>query len=110
MHTIKGYGDRAVAEHAIALMFACARGLARMDRAMRAGTWGPLEGVQLQGKTLGVIGLGGIGSEVARIARGIGMEDRESPGTAPADDAPCRLSSSTSCWRARDVDLAKSRA
>ena len=33
-----------------------------------------LEGVQLEGKTLGVIGLGGIGSEVARIARGIGME------------------------------------
>jgi D-3-phosphoglycerate dehydrogenase len=74
VHTIKGYGDRAVAEHAIALMFAGARGLARMDRAVRAGTWGPLEGVQLQGKTLGVIGLGGIGCEVARIARGIGME------------------------------------
>ena len=35
---------------------------------------GTLEGVQLDGKTLGVIGLGGIGSEVARIARGIGME------------------------------------
>ena len=74
VHTIKGYGDRAVAEHAIALMFACARGLARMDRGVRAGTWGPLEGVQLQGKTLGVIGFGGIGGEVARIARGIGME------------------------------------
>ena len=74
VHTIKGYGDRAVAEHAIALIFAGARGLARMDRAVRAGTWGPLEGVQLQRKTLGVIGLGGIGCEVARIARGIGME------------------------------------
>src|SRR6266849_3455838 len=74
VHTIKGYGDRAVAEHAVALMFACARGLARMDRAVRAGTWGPLEGVQLRGKTLGVIGLGGIGSEVAQIAQGIGME------------------------------------
>ena len=74
VHTIKGYGDRAVAEHTIALIFACARGLARMDRSVRAGTWGPLEGVQLEGKTLGVIGLGGIGSEVARIARGIGMQ------------------------------------
>jgi D-3-phosphoglycerate dehydrogenase len=74
VHTIKGYGDRAVAEHAIALMFACARGLARMDRATRAGTWSPLEGMQLQGKTLGIVGMGGIGSEVARIARGIGME------------------------------------
>src|SRR3977135_472975 len=74
VHTIKGYGDRAVAEHAVALMFACARGLARMDRGVRAGTWGPLEGVQLHGKTLGVIGLGGIGGEVARMARGIGMQ------------------------------------
>src|SRR5438105_7430884 len=74
VHTIKRYGDRAVAEHAVALMFACARSLARMDRAVRAGSWGPLEGVQLHGKTLGVIGFGGIGREVARIARGIGME------------------------------------
>lgn len=74
VHTIKGYGDTAVAEHTVALMFACARGLARMDRATRAGTWEPLEGMQLQGKTLGLIGLGGIGHEVARIARGIGME------------------------------------
>jgi D-3-phosphoglycerate dehydrogenase len=74
VHTIKGYGDRAVAEHAIALMFACARSVARMDRGVRAGRWSPLEGVQLEGKTLGVIGLGGIGAEVARIARGIGME------------------------------------
>jgi D-3-phosphoglycerate dehydrogenase len=74
VHTIKGYGDVAVAEHAIALMFACARELARMDRTVRAGGWSPLEGTQLNGKTLGIIGLGGIGREVARIARGIGME------------------------------------
>lgn len=74
VHTIKGYGDVAVAEHTVALMFAAARGLARMDRATRGGTWEPLEGMQLQGKTLGLIGLGGIGQEVARIARGIGME------------------------------------
>jgi D-3-phosphoglycerate dehydrogenase / 2-oxoglutarate reductase len=74
VHTIKGYGDTAVAEHTIALMFACARDLARMDRTLRSGTWAPLEGIQLLGKTLGVIGLGGIGSEVARIAKGIGME------------------------------------
>jgi len=63
-----------VAEHTIALMFACARDLARMDRTLRGGTWAPLEGMQLLGKTLGVIGLGGIGNEVARIAKGIGME------------------------------------
>jgi len=74
VHTIKGYGDTAVAEHTIALMFAAARDLARMDREVRAGTWTPQEGVQLFGKTLGVIGLGGIGEEVARIGKGLGMQ------------------------------------
>jgi D-3-phosphoglycerate dehydrogenase len=74
VHTIKGYGDIAVAEHTIALMLACCRDVARMDRGIRAGTWSTLEGVQLFGKTLGVIGLGGIGCEVARIGRGLGME------------------------------------
>jgi len=74
VHTIKGYGDRAVAEHTIALMFACARDIARMDRDIRAGTWVTREGSQLAGKTLGVIGLGGIGAEVATLATGIGMD------------------------------------
>ena len=74
VHTIKGYGDVAVAEHTIALIFACCRDLARMDRAVRAGVWDPLESMQLSGKTLGLIGLGGIEREVARIARGVGME------------------------------------
>jgi D-3-phosphoglycerate dehydrogenase len=74
VHTIKGYGDTAVAEHTIALLFAAARDIARMDREVRGGIWTPQEGVQLFGKTLGVIGLGGIGREVARIAKGIGME------------------------------------
>ena len=74
VHTIKGYGDTAVAEHTIALMMACCRDIARMDRGIRGGSWAPQEGVQLRGKTLGIVGLGGIGQEVARIARGIGME------------------------------------
>ncbi|MGH7056739.1 MAG: NAD(P)-dependent oxidoreductase [Acetobacteraceae bacterium] len=73
VHTIKGYGDTAVAEHAIALMWAAARGLARMDRGMRKGMWLRIEGMELTGKTIGVIGFGGIGAEVARIAAGSGM-------------------------------------
>jgi len=73
VHLIKGYGDTAVAEHAVALLFAAARDLAAMDRAMREGTWLRREGVQLAGKTLGLVGLGGIAAEVARIARGIGV-------------------------------------
>ena len=74
VHIIKGYGDTAVAEHSIALMWAASRDIARMDREVRAGTWTPHEGVQLLGKTLGVIGLGGIGREVARIGQGMGMQ------------------------------------
>lgn len=74
VHTIKGYGDTAVAEHNVALIFAAARDVARMDREVRSGVWTPQEGVQLLGKTLGVVGLGGIGAEVVRIGKGLGME------------------------------------
>ena len=74
VHIIKGYGDTAVAECAIALLFAAARGIAAMDGAMRAGHWLRSEGVQLTGKTLGLIGYGGIAAEVARLARGCGMQ------------------------------------
>jgi len=74
VHIIRNYGDTAVAEHAIALLFAACRDIARMDREVRAGAWVPHEGVQLLGKTLGVIGLGGIGREVMRIGRGLGMD------------------------------------
>ena len=73
VHTIKGYGDTAVAEHTVALMFAAAREVARMDREVRAGVWTPQEGMQLHGKVLGVIGLGGIGREVAHLGKGVGM-------------------------------------
>ncbi len=73
VHIIKGYGDTAVAEHTIALMWAAARGLARMDGGMREGRWLRTEGMELTGKTLGLLGFGGIAAEVARIAGGSGM-------------------------------------
>jgi D-3-phosphoglycerate dehydrogenase / 2-oxoglutarate reductase len=74
VHTFKGYGDTAVAEHTIALLLASCRDIARMDREVRAGGWVPHDGMQLLGKTLGIIGLGGIGREVMRLGRGLGME------------------------------------
>jgi D-3-phosphoglycerate dehydrogenase / 2-oxoglutarate reductase len=73
VHIIKGYGDTAVAEAAMALMWEAARGIAHMDREMRNGEWLRTEGMQLTGKTLGLVGVGGIGTEVARMASGIGM-------------------------------------
>jgi D-3-phosphoglycerate dehydrogenase len=73
VHLIKGYGDTAVAECAIALMWEAARGIAKLDREMRAGNWLREDAMQLTGKTLGLIGFGGIAAEVARIALGSGM-------------------------------------
>src|ERR1700710_2608280 len=74
VHLIKGYGDTAVAESTIALMWSAARGIAEMDREMRAGNWLRDDGMQLTGKTLGLIGFGGIAAEVARIALGSGIK------------------------------------
>jgi D-3-phosphoglycerate dehydrogenase len=74
VHIIKGYGDIAVAEHAIALMWAAARDIAIMERGIRAGLWPRSEGMQLTGKTIGLLGYGGIAAEVARIAGGSGMK------------------------------------
>ncbi len=66
----------AAAEHAIALLFALARHIPKADAGMKAGQWpkNGLTGFELEGKRLGVIGLGRIGSTVARKAQGIGME------------------------------------
>lgn len=86
VHIIKGYGDTAVAEHTIALMWAAARGVARMDGGMRQGQWLRTEGMELTGKTIGLLGFGGIAVEVARIAHGSGMRVlawNRSPKTAP---------------------------
>lgn len=72
--TIGGYGDTTVAEHALGLVFAATRHIATMHALVRAGGWRPMQGMELRGKTLGILGLGGIGREMARIARGIGLE------------------------------------
>ena len=66
----------AVAEHALALMLAMARHIGRANELMHAGKWEKksLQGTELRGKTLGIVGLGRIGMEVARRARAFGME------------------------------------
>ena len=63
------------AEHAFALILACARQVARADASVRAGKWerSAFHGVQLEQKTLGIVGLGKIGSSVARMARAFRM-------------------------------------
>jgi phosphoglycerate dehydrogenase-like enzyme len=63
----------AVAEHTLSLMFAVAKQTVTIDRAVRASEWPRAMVQQLHGKTLGVIGTGAIGREVARLGSGIGM-------------------------------------
>ena len=72
--TISGYGDTTVAEHAMGLVFAAARHIATMHGMVRGGGWRPMQGMELKGKTLGIIGLGGIGREMARLAKGVGLK------------------------------------
>jgi D-3-phosphoglycerate dehydrogenase len=73
VRTVRQYADRTVAEHAFALLWSAARDIARMDRDIRAGRWSASEGLELAGRTLGVVGVGGVGSEMARIAAAVGM-------------------------------------
>jgi len=66
----------AAAEHALSLLFALARHVPRADAGMKAGQWpkAGLTGFELEGKKLGVIGLGRIGGTVARKADALGMD------------------------------------
>ncbi len=65
----------AAAEHTVAMLLALARRIPQADASMRKGKWerSKFTGVQVVGKTLGVVGLGRVGSDVARKARGLGM-------------------------------------
>jgi hypothetical protein len=67
------YGDAAVAEHALALTLALAKNVVGNDRAVRAGEWHVGQGVELAGKTAGIVGYGGIGARLADLLEAIGM-------------------------------------
>lgn len=71
-----GASSLSVAELAIGLMFAASRKIAKADAALKKGQWLKKEcmGCELAGKTLGIIGVGGIGQALARIAGVLGME------------------------------------
>ncbi len=70
-----GYGDRTVAEHAIALLFAVSRQVPRFDAWTRGGQWiQEPAGLELKGKRIGLVGFGPIAREMARMALGLGLE------------------------------------
>jgi len=69
------YGATSVAEHALAMMLALTRHIGPAYVSARAGQWEPgrFHGMELRGKTLGIVGLGPIGTEMARLGAGLGM-------------------------------------
>ncbi|KAL6496892.1 D-3-phosphoglycerate dehydrogenase 2, chloroplastic [Orobanche gracilis] len=79
----------AAAEHGIALLAAMARNVAQADASMKAGKWqrNKYVGVSMIGKTLAVMGFGKVGFEVARRAKGLGMNVIAHDPYAPADRA-----------------------
>ena len=89
----------AAAEHTLALIFALARRVSAADASMKQGRWarGTYVGLELTGKTLGLVGLGRVGSEVARRALGLDMRVLVFDPYVPDDHArrlglePCEL-------------------
>ncbi|KOX33077.1 hypothetical protein ADL06_09715 [Streptomyces sp. NRRL F-6491] len=96
---VPAVSSRAVAELALALLFAVARHVPLADRQVRAGAWrkATLTGSELTGKTVGVVGVGDIGGHVASMAVGLGMNVLGSVGTPTLER--------TREWAARGVGL-----
>ena len=69
------YGDHTVAEHTLALILCCAKRITQLNGLLHQGVWEQgWYSTELWGKTLGLVGLGGIGAEVARLAQAFGMQ------------------------------------
>jgi D-3-phosphoglycerate dehydrogenase len=78
----------AVAELAVGMMFALARMIPKADSTMKQGLWikKQLEGIELTGKTLGIVGMGNIGTALAARAKGLGMSVIGSDTLVPAEE------------------------
>lgn len=72
--TLPHFSKRTVAELAIGFIFTLARKIPEQSQAMKSGVWERVNGQNIFGKTLGIIGLGSIGKEVAVIANGLGLK------------------------------------
>jgi phosphoglycerate dehydrogenase-like enzyme len=72
--TTPGVNHHAVAEHAIAMLMALARGFPRLDRAVRENQWARIPRPRVMGTTLGIVGLGRIGRAMAWRGVGLGMK------------------------------------
>jgi lactate dehydrogenase-like 2-hydroxyacid dehydrogenase len=71
---VPGYSRESVAEHTLTMLLGVAKRIFITDRATQKGKYQLGMGFELKGKTLGIIGLGNIGSRVAELGQGIGMD------------------------------------
>ncbi len=100
---VLSYGDRTVAEHALALILACARRIVPMDSNIRDGIWHSDALFELAGKTLGLVGLGGIGRELARMGAALGLRVIGWSRNAVAANLPCELMDLDDLFRSSDI-------
>ncbi len=101
-----GANSRGVAELTLALILALARSVPAADAALKAGTWTRREGIELAGRTLGLLGCGRIGQTVAQFALALGMRVLAHDPFAPSGFAPSpefRWASREQLWRESDV-------
>jgi phosphoglycerate dehydrogenase-like enzyme len=101
-----GVSANSVAEGTLTLMLATARQIPRIDAAVKAGEWPRAMVSQLYGKTLGVLGTGAIGAQMARLGKGIGMSViawSRTPNPALAEEIGLRYVSREEVLRTADV-------
>ncbi|MDQ3216016.1 MAG: 3-phosphoglycerate dehydrogenase [Pseudomonadota bacterium] len=100
-----GANATAVAEHALALLLACAKSVVALDKRMHAGHWDKAthKSVELQGRTVGVIGLGATGQRFARLADAMGMRVLGFDPFASALPAYVHRAELKSIWRESDA-------
>jgi len=89
-----GGNTNAVAELALGFMLSLSRNIPRQDRQVRGEDWSLLKGIELSGKTLGILGMGRIGQRVAELANVFGMTILFYDPYSPSDDflnrVPCQ--------------------
>lgn len=69
-----GYGDNAVAEHALTLLLSLTKNIPQNNQTVKQGMWDAMDtSIEVKGKTIGLIGMGGIGIRMANLCKGLGM-------------------------------------
>jgi len=104
--TTPGTSNASVGEHVFALILALARRIVPSDLALRQRRWQPVAGMELEGKTLGILGLGRTGGAVAKRALAFGLKvvawgPTLTPERAAASGA--QMVSEEECFRSADV-------